>query len=129
MIKFNWTKIFNVSEGNPTEILNIIAYIKYKPIPKNNYDKIKKYTKYDWDGDSYLINPQKVLSMRATLSEKQLAEYVALASFRNLADYKVTGRKTLSVYESPMLIESLKTNKLLSIDKGEIYFCWEETKH
>lgn len=127
MIKFNWMKIFKESGGNPSEILNIIAYITYKPIPKNNYDNIKRFVGKDWDGDSYLINPSRVLSLRGKEAEKELAEYVALASFRSLADYLVTGRKTLLVYESPIPTESITKNKFFTIQGDYVYFSMEET--
>lgn len=129
MIKYDWLRIFKKSEGHPTAILNIIAYITFDPIPKNAYDPIKKYTQIDWDGDSFLLNPSAVLFNRKKVSEKDLAEYVALASFRSLAEYKVTGRKTLSVMECPVSLETVNRNPLLSVSEGKIYFCWEETTH
>ena len=129
MITYNWLKIYKHSSGIPSNILNIIAYISFKPLPKNDYDPIKKFTGIDWSGDSFLINPEAIIYNRRKVSEKDLAEYVALASFRSLAEYKVTRRKTLSIMECPVTMESINNNPLLSIQDEEIYFCWEETKH
>ena len=114
----------------PTDILNILAYITFKPLPKNDFDTNNlKYSRVDWRGDSFLLNPAAIIYNRSRVSEKWLADYVALASFRSLAEYKVTGRKTLMVQECPVSLDSLNINPLLSIINGEIYFCWEETTH
>lgn len=130
MITYNWLKIYNKSSGKPHSILNIMAYITFRPTPKNDFDiNNLKYSQVDWSGDSFLINPAAVIYNRSKVLEKDLANYVALASFRSLAEYKVTGRKTLSVQECPVSLESLYNNPLLSIINEEIYFCWEETTH
>jgi len=129
VITYNWLKIYQVSQGVPTAIVGILAYLAFRPLPKNNYDPIKKYTDVNWDGDSFLLNPAAVIYNRSNCSDKELAEYVALASFRSLAEYKVTGRKTLHVEECPIQLESVNNNKLLSIQNNQIYFCWEETTH
>ena len=130
MITYNWLKVYNKSSGNPHNILNIMAFITFRPIPKNDFDTTNlKYSQIDWNGDSFLINPSAVIYNRTRVDEKDLANYVALASFRSLAEYKVTRRKTLSLQECPVSLESLNNNPLLSIIDGEIYFCWEETTH
>lgn len=116
------------SGGSPYSILNIVAYITFKPLPKNDFDNNNlKFSQVDWNGDSFLINPAAILYNRTRVDEKHLADYVALASFRSLAEYKVTKRKTLLVQECPVPMESLTDNPLLSIQNNEIYFCWEET--
>ena len=128
MITYNWLKVYNKSAGKPHNILNIVAYIAFRPIPKNDFDTNNlKYSQVDWSGDSFLLNPSAVIYNRTRVSEKHLADYVALASFRSLAEYKVTRRKTLSVQGCPVPLDSLTNNPLLSIIDGEIYFCWEET--
>lgn len=107
-----------------------MAYITFRPLPKNDYDTNNlKFSQVDWNGDSFLLNPAAVIYNRSRVNEKYLADYVALASFRSLAEYKVTKRKTLSLQECPVPLESLTQNPLLSIIDGEIYFCWEETTH
>lgn len=130
MITYNWLKVYNKSSGKAHNILNIMAFITFRPIPKNDFDTNNlKYAQINWNGDSFLINPSAVIYNRSRVDEKHLADYVALASFRSLAEYKVTKRKTLSLQECPVSLESLTQNPLLSIIDGEIYFCWEETTH
>lgn len=130
MVTYEWLKIFKQSQGSPSIILDILTYIVERPIPKDDYDIItKRMSKIDWSGDSFLLNPQAVIDNRHFFKEKELAEYVGLASFRNLAEYKTTGRKTLPVKECPVKLESIKDNRLLSIVNNQIYFKWEETTH
>jgi len=130
VITYNWLKVYNKSSGKAHNILNIMAFITFRPIPKNDFDTNNlKYAQINWNGDSFLINPSAVIYNRSRVDEKHLADYVALASFRSLAEYKVTKRKTLSLQECPVSLESLTQNPLLSIIDGEIYFCWEETTH
>lgn len=129
MITYDWLRVYKHSGGNSVSILSIVAYITFQPLPKNKYDPITKYQLIDWSGDSFLVNPAAVIYNRTVVDQEELATYVALASFRSLAEYKVTGRKTLMVEASPLPVESLTKNSLLSIQNGEIYFCWEETTH
>lgn len=129
MIVYNWLKIFTVSGGNTSRILDIVGYLTYRPLPKNDYDPIKQFSTVDWKGNSFLLNPEKVIYNRSRVDDTSLAEYVALASYRNLAEYEVTKRKSLFVSECPITIESLTENKLISLSDNEIFFCWEETAH
>ena len=130
MITYNWIKVMRHSSGMPTNILNIVAYITFRPLPKNDFDTNNlKFSQVDWTGDSFLLNPAAVIYNRSRVNEKHLADYVALASFRSLAEYKVTKRKTLLLQECPVPLESLTKNPLLSVFDGQIHFCWEETTH
>jgi hypothetical protein len=130
MIFFDWPTVFTESEALPHKLLDIITYITLKPIPKNHYDAhIKRLSVINWVGHSFLLNPRKVITSRDVYPDEKLAEYVALASFRNYNQYKVTKQTTLSVYECPVSTESLKENKLLTIQNDQIYFCWEEVLH
>jgi hypothetical protein len=130
MIIFDWTKVYNMSGGSSSNIINIIAYLVIKPLPLNNYDaNIKRLSSIDWSGNSYILNPMPIITARKGIGINDLAQYVALASFRNLAEYKTTKRATLSTMESPVDLELLKNNKLLTIVDDTIFFCWEETRH
>lgn len=128
MITYNWVKVFKYSQGRPRDILDIMRYLTNSPIPRNDYDPIIKFTRVDWTGSSFLVNPEEIQKNRGIVSEKELAEYVALASFRSLAEYQVTGRKTLPIQHLPVAMELINNNKLLSAIDNEVFFCWEETK-
>lgn len=130
MIKYNWQKIYNRSEGRPIRIIEILDYIVHRPIPKSNYDTdVYNLSQIDWAGDSFIINPEPIIQYKYIIPTKDLAEYVALASFRSLAEYLVTKRKTLRATECPVSLESIENNKLLTIANNEIYFRWEEATH
>ena len=130
MIRFNWKKVYTVAEGSSSKAVDIIHYITFKPIPKNDYDfLVKKLGLIDWVGDSFLLNPQAIFENRHLYKDKDIAEYVALASMRSLSEYLVTKRKTLSERDCPVNTKELTNNKLLTISGGEIYFKWEETTH
>jgi hypothetical protein len=130
MIFFDWPTVFTESEALPHKLLDIITYITLKPIPKNHYDAhIKRLSVINWVGHSFLLNPRRVITARDVYPDEKLAEYVALASFRNYNQYKVTKQTTLSVYECPVSTESKTQNKLLTIQNDKIYFCWEEVLH
>ena len=130
MITYDWPKVFTFSKGDSSVILGVMGYLYYMPMVKNNYDfNTKKLSSMNWEGTSYLVNPKPLLAARQTIDDVTLAEYVALASFRNLAEYYATKRTTLRVEECPVPVESLKENKLLTVANGHIHFCWEETLH
>lgn len=94
---------------------------------KNNYDvKLKNLAQVDWRGESFILNPKPLFVHREKFLDKELAEYVALASFRNYNEYKVTKRKTLWDWESPIAPESLQHNRLLTFANNQFYFAWEE---
>ena len=126
MITYNWKKIWEKSDGRATAIIDIINYLTYVDVPKNKHDPNMRFVHTDWSGPSFLIHPEPILEYRVKMYEKDLAEYVALASFRNLAEYKITKRSFLYLWESPIEPENFKNNKFLTIDNGAIHFRWEE---
>ena len=129
MITYDWKTVWMRSEGSSAKILDIIDYLAFRPIPENIYDPVIQFTEVDWSGISYIINPKPILEYRIRRYEKELAEYVALASFRSLAEFKVTKRTTLPVLASPIPVEDLIDNRFLSLESGNIHFRWEETIH
>jgi len=129
MILYNWKKVWQKSEGKASKILDIINYITFTQIPENIYDPNMRFVDTDWSGTSFIVNPKPILEYRIKMYERELAEYVALCSFRNLAEYKVTKRTSLYIWESPVDIESFKNNKFLTIDDDTIHFRWEEPTH
>lgn len=95
----------------------------------NRYDPTYRFSLEDWSGDSFLVHPEKILSNRSKFKDSELAEYVALASFRSYANYKVTGKKTLPILMSPVNHNVINNNRLLTLHGEEIFFCWEEVTH
>lgn len=130
MITYNWLQMRHYSEGKPKGILEALEFITYPRIPNNRYDVVtKQLCEIDWKGNSFILNPEAILEHKNFYSNTELAEYVGLASFRNLAEYITTGQKTLSIADSPLNIETIKSNRLLTLTDGKVYFRWEETTH
>ena len=129
MIFYNWRKIYKFSCGKPSVILDTIYYIIYRPVPKNKWDRFYLISKENWTGKSFLLNPEEIYFHRLQYSDVEFAQYVALASLRNYADYKATNRTYLSGVRLPknMDLTKLKQNRLLTIDEyNNVYFLWEE---
>ena len=129
MILYNWKSILKSSNGNVNDIITILRIITYKITPKNYYDKTFKFYQKNYGGSSYLVHPEILLTQgRSQYSDKEVAEYVGVASFRNYYEYKRTGNTTLDLIHCPVSEETIKSNRLLDIRDGCIHFLFEETK-
>lgn len=126
MLLYNWNKIFTKCEANPVEIVRVLKMLVEKQIPYNRYDKIYKYSDVDFNGDSFLIHPDVLLFNSYKYSYRDVCIYVALASRRPYAEYKVSGKRTLDMLhlpEEPIIMEDYS---LLYIEDEEIHFVYEE---
>lgn len=75
LIRFDYSKIFLLSRGNCE---HIVKYLQQ--LANGRYEKLQ--------GISYLINSD-VLNLKE--NPQIIAEYVALASFRNYMDFRIRG--------------------------------------
>ena len=126
MIKYNWEKIFREAKGDSVSILTIIHLLTYKRIPASRKDKTYKYFGKSFLGDSFLLNPRQLLAERKNYSNKEAAEYVAVASYRNFFNYKQTGKTTLELIHLPVETTIVNRNRLLRIDNGLVHFLFED---
>ena len=74
------------------------------------------------------INPKKLLQERKNYSNKECAEYIAVASYRNYNNYKQTGETSLELIELPFLEEIFNNNRLLTMEKGRLFFNFDDAK-
>jgi len=81
MIKYNWEKINSETNGDSTSILTIVHLLTYKRVPASRKDKTYKYFGKSFVGDSFLVNPRQLLVERRNYSNKEAAEYIAIASY------------------------------------------------
>ena len=116
MIKYNWEKINREAKGDSVSILTIIHLLTYKRIPASRKDKTYKYFGKSFLGQSFLLNPRQLLAERRYYSNKDAAEYVAVASYRNYFDYKRTGQTTLELIHLPVNETIVNRNRLLRIE-------------
>lgn len=126
VILYDWSKIYRISEGQPSRILAILGYLTYPSIPRRKKDPFYKLSQTDWTGESYLLHPEKVVQARHKFSDVELAEYVALASFRSLAALKATNDSTLPLELCPLNTDIVSNSRLLTVTNNKVYFCWEE---
>ena len=126
MIKYNWEKIYREAKGDSVSILTIIHLLTYKRIPASRKDKTYKYFGKSFLVDSFLLNPRQLLAERKYYSNKEAAEYIAVASYRNYFNYKQTGKTTLELIHLPVETTIVNRNRLLRIDNGLVHFLFED---
>ena len=126
MIKYNWEKIFREAKGDSVSILTIIHLLTYKRIPASRKDNTYKYFGKSFLGDSFLLNPRQLLAERKNYSNKEAAEYIAVASFRNFFQYNHTGKTTLELLHLPVEPTIVHRNRLLHLKDGLVHFEFED---
>jgi hypothetical protein len=127
MLLFNWNEILKVSKGNVLDIITILRIITFKLTPKNYNDRVFKFYEHYYGGQSFLLNPEKLLSTGRSYSDKEVVEYAGVASFRNYYEYMQTKDSTLDLLVLPISEEIITKNRLLNIKDGRIHFMFEET--
>jgi len=126
MIKYNWAKILKVTEGDSNSIVLIVHMLTYPRIPTSYRDPTYKYYGQSFEGFSYLLNPEKLLTERKNYTNREAAEYVAVASYRNYLEYNKTGDARLHLIDFPLFEEIINNNRLLHMKDGTIHFKFEE---
>ena len=126
MIKYNWEKILKVTEGDSNSIVLIVHMLTYPRVPTSYRDPTYKYYGQSFEGFSFLLNPEKLLTERLKYTNKEAAEYVAVASYRNYLEYMKTGDAKLHLIDFPLFEEIINNNRLLHMEDGTIHFKFEE---
>jgi hypothetical protein len=126
MIFYDWERILRASRGNAFDIVTILRIITYKLTPKNYYDSTFKFYEQKFGGASFLLNPEALLTTGRTYSDKEVAEYAGVASWRNYHTFKRYGDTTLDLMHCPVSENTIKNNRLLDIIDNKIYFMFEE---
>ena len=126
MIKYNWAKILKVTEGDSNSIVLIVHMLTYPRVPTSYRDPTYKYYGQSFEGFSFLINPEKLLTKRSKYTNREVAEYVAVASYRNYLEYMKTGDAKLHLIDFPLFEEIINNNRLLHMKDGTIHFKFEE---
>ena len=126
MIKYNWAKILKVTEGDSNSIVLIVHMLTYPRVPTSYRDPTYKYYGQSFEGFSFLLNPEKLLTERKNYTNREAAEYVAVASYRNYLEYSKTGDTSLHLIDFPLFEEIINNNRLLHMKNGTIRFKFEE---
>lgn len=126
LVLFDWKKIKRYSNNEVDKILLVMYYITYRPVPKNIRDPFHHVSQKNWGGTSFLVNPEMLFENQHGYTKKEVAEYIALASFRNYGDYKATKTTTLDLFAVNIPDKSLiENNRLLTLKDNKIHFKWE----
>jgi len=127
MLLFDWSMIVKESNNDSYEIINIIHFLVYKPVPKNLYNfKLKKYREKNWLGQSFLLKPEKFLEEECRCNITDSRSSLELAAKRNYSDYKLYKDSRLNIIHANISIEKLKRNPLLTLEGDYIIFKWEQ---
>lgn len=122
MLFFDLDKIKKEAK-NRYDIVNIIHFLVYKPIPKTLYDvRTKNWREMNFSGQSFLINPEKFLDEECRYGINDSIMYLELAAKRNYMDYKIYRESRLPIILSDFSLKDLKQNKLLTITDDYIEF-------
>ena len=128
MLLFNWNEILKRSKGNVMDTITILRIITFKLTPKNYNDRVFKFYEHYYGGQSFLLNPEKLLDVGRSYSDKEVVEYAGVASFRNYFKYQQTKDSTLDLLMLPISEDIITKNRLLDIKNGRIHFMFEETQ-
>ena len=128
MIYFDWKKILEATNGNVGDIITIMRIITFRITPKNYYDKTFKFYEKNFHGNTFLVNPKELLEKGRAFSDKEVAEYVGVASFRNSYEYAQTKDTTLDLIFCQVSEDTINQNRLLEIRDGKVHFKYEETQ-
>lgn len=126
-ILYDWNKINRAAQGKVSNIITILDMITFKRKPRSKLDPRYKFYGKDFSGLSYLLNPEELLEYKNTVTSKEIAQYLALASYRSHAEFVMTGDRSLSLLKNPVRLDLIKHNRLLQIDNS-IKFLYEELK-
>lgn len=126
MLLFDWTKVYDVAEGNIFICNQIMEMIITQRLPRNKYDPIYKYSNINYVGRSFLIHPDILLFNIPKHDQRDVCIYYALAAMRNISDYKATKKITLDLLRVPVELDSINENRLLRIENGSVHFIYEE---
>jgi len=126
MFLYDWQKIFEVAEGNPSTIFRIFKMMTTNQVPVNKYDKIYNFSHIKFIGGSFLAHPDVLLYNAYKHSFAEIAQYLALASVRPLADYLATGKTDLDLQLLEVDINFFTENSLLCIKDTLVTFIYEE---
>lgn len=126
MLLYDWRKIFECAEGNPSDIVLIVRVMSEGLIPKNRYDNIYKYYTKDFRGHSFLAHDDVLLFNRYKHTSSEVAQYIALASLRSLAEYYAYKTTTLNLLHCPVDRELFNNNSLLRVEDDTLHFIYEE---
>ena len=102
-----------------------MEYLVYKKMPKNKKDPAYMWSRVDFSGTSFLLNPVELLKNRDKYKASELVDYIGLASIRNYAQSFIEKDYSLQIEFCPLNLDRVKGNRLLRVENGRIHFLYE----
>jgi hypothetical protein len=124
MLFYSWRRINKAAGTSSKRVMLILEAMLKESMPRNRYDPLFQYYYKDFTGPSFLVDPYALLHSYARDVDK--ANYLALASFRKFAEYKISGKLTLDLAHSPVGQDALNKNELLHVEGENIHFKYED---
>ena len=106
-------------------ILLLMTALSAQVTDKNFKDKTFKFYQHNYGGKSFLLNPETLLTTGRSFSDKEVAEYVGVASFRSYPDFVQRKDSTLDLLYLPISEDTINKNRLLRIEDGKVHFLYE----
>ena len=117
MLMYDWNKIYDDAKGNVDRIYQtFIVLTKGETIPKNKYDPAYRLSLINFKGNAFLAHPDVLLYHAFKYSKREIAQYLAVAAMRLVADYLTHGKTWVEYDAVPFDIETLRENRLLILD-------------
>lgn len=126
MLLYSWKKISKKAGRSSKRVILILESMIKPSLPYNRFDPTYQYYFEDFSGSSFLVNPHYLVDFRYKWRDKEIADYIGLASFRNLGEYLVTKDTTLDLDLSPLTLDSINKNRLLHVKDNRIHFLYED---
>jgi len=123
MIQYDWNRVKKQADNKSKNIILIISAITWPTnMPSIAQKRINPFLNKDFFGDSFLLYPEKLLEHKYVIPNKEIVEYIALASRRSIAEYSWNGTKTLDIRLAPFIPEN---NRLITIENSTVHFKYE----
>lgn len=126
MLLYSWTKILKSAGVSSKRVVLILESMIQTRMPKNRYDPLYKYYYMDFSGNSFLLDPYSLIQYRYKWKDKEIADYIGLASFRNTGEYLASRKTTLDLSHTNMSKDAINNNRLLRIEGNDIHFLYED---
>ena len=77
MILYSWEMVQRKARGNKLELIRIIKYITYRPVPKTRKSRSYRYSRINWGGTSFIVNPEEIFE-NINNSEEEIVKDIKL---------------------------------------------------
>lgn len=126
ILLYNWERILRHAGTSSQRVNTIFRAMMMERPPYSRKDPRFKYCCIDFQGLSFLSDPHRLLANMYKYRPLEIANYIGLASFRNLGEYKATGKITLDLPCSPLGEAAIIKNRLLRVENNQIHFLLED---